>query len=188
MKITQISVFLENRKGRLLEVCSVLGANDINIRGMTIAETESFGVLRIVVDKPEAAVQVLKANNFVANITDVIAVEVDDRPGGLAAVLRVLSDNSEYRIHVRLCGKDRAEGTADLSIRGSGPCTGNPREARHPDRHDERDQRVIGTSGIGCVADDLSLSAARHGGKYSLKWGGVSENSCEIGRPAIMFE
>ncbi|HPD48470.1 MAG TPA: ACT domain-containing protein [Anaerohalosphaeraceae bacterium] len=94
MKITQISVFLENRKGRLLEVCSVLGANDINIRGMTIAETESFGVLRIVVDKPEAAVQVLKANNFVANITDVIAVEVDDRPGGLAAVLRVLSDNN----------------------------------------------------------------------------------------------
>jgi len=93
MKITQISVFLENRKGRLREVCALFGRNDVNIRGMTIAETESFGVLRIVVDKPEAAVALLKENNFVANITDVIAVEVTDKPGGLAAVLGVLSDN-----------------------------------------------------------------------------------------------
>lgn len=93
MKITQISVFLENRKGRLFEVCSVLGANDINIRALTIAETESFGVLRIVVDKSDSAIEVLKANGFVANLTDVVAVEVGDRPGGLAAVLKVFAEN-----------------------------------------------------------------------------------------------
>ena len=93
MKITQISVFLENRKGRLSEVCSLLGDNDINIRALTIAETESFGVLRIVVDKSDAAVELLKANGFVANITDVVAIEVGDKPGGLAAVLRVFADN-----------------------------------------------------------------------------------------------
>ena len=93
MKITQISVFLENRKGRLFEVCSVLGENDINIRALTIAETESFGVLRIVVDKSDAAVKVLKASGFVANLTDVVAVEVGDRPGGLAAVLNVFAEN-----------------------------------------------------------------------------------------------
>ena len=93
MKITQISVFLENRKGRLCEVCTLLGQNNINIRALTVAETESFGVLRIVVDKPETAVAVLKSNNFVANVTDVVAVEVKDRPGGLAFILKVLAEN-----------------------------------------------------------------------------------------------
>jgi hypothetical protein len=93
MKLTQISVFLENRKGRLYDVCSLLGKNKINIRALTIAETEKFGVLRIVVDKPDKAIQVLKKNNFVANLTDIVAVEVEDRPGGLAAILKVLSLN-----------------------------------------------------------------------------------------------
>ena len=93
MKITQISVFLENRQGRLFEVCSLLGSNEINIRALTIAETESFGVLRIVVDKPDMAVKLLHENGFVANFTDVVAVEVSDKPGGLAAVLQVFADN-----------------------------------------------------------------------------------------------
>ena len=93
MKITQISVFLENRKGRLSEVCSLLGEHDVNIRALTIAETETFGVLRIIVDKPENAAEALKKNGFVANVADVTVVEVKDSPGGLAAVLRVLSDN-----------------------------------------------------------------------------------------------
>jgi hypothetical protein len=94
MKIAQISVFLENRKGRLREVCSLLGQKAINIRALTIAETESFGVLRIVVDKTDAAVKLLTYNGFVANITDVVAVEVEDKPGGLADVLKVLDDNN----------------------------------------------------------------------------------------------
>ena len=93
MKLTQISVFLENRKGRLYDVCLLLGKNKINIRALTIAETEKFGVLRIVVDKPDKAMQILKKNNFVANLTDIVAVEVEDRPGGLAAILKTLSAN-----------------------------------------------------------------------------------------------
>ncbi len=94
MKITQISVFLENRKGRLYDVCSLLGRNSINIRALTIAETESFGVLRIVVDKSDAAVKLLRDNGFVANFTDVVAVEVPDTPGGLAEVLKMFADNN----------------------------------------------------------------------------------------------
>jgi hypothetical protein len=94
MKITQISVFLENRKGRLYEVCSLLGKNDINILALTIAETEDFGVLRTVVNKPEKAIKILKDNGFAANITDVLVVEVQDRPGGLADILKVLNDNN----------------------------------------------------------------------------------------------
>jgi hypothetical protein len=93
MKITQISVFLENRKGRLYDVCTLLGDHGVNIRALTIAETESFGVLRIVVDKCDAAVKLLRDNGFVANFTDVVAVEVPDRPGGLAAVLKVFAEN-----------------------------------------------------------------------------------------------
>ena len=93
MKITQISIFLENRKGRLYDVCSLLGDNGINIRALTIAETENFGVLRIVTSDAEKAVKVLKDNGFAANITDVVIVEVEDRPGGLAKVLKILNDN-----------------------------------------------------------------------------------------------
>lgn len=93
MKITQISVFLENRKGRLYDVCSLLGSNGVNIRALTIAETESFGVLRIVVDKSEQAIKLLRENQFVANFTDVVAIEVADQPGGLASILKVLADN-----------------------------------------------------------------------------------------------
>jgi len=93
MKITQISVFLENRRGRLYDVCSLLGDNNVNIRALTIAETESFGVLRIVVDKSELAIRLLRDNHFVANFTDVIAIEVPDKPGGLASILKILAEN-----------------------------------------------------------------------------------------------
>jgi hypothetical protein len=93
MKITQISVFLENRKGRLYDVCSLLGDHGVNIRALTIAETESFGVLRIVVDKSDSAIQLLRDHQFVANFTDVVAIEVPDKPGGLASILKVLAEN-----------------------------------------------------------------------------------------------
>lgn len=97
--MTQISVFLENRKGRLHEVCSLLGQNRINIRALTIAETQDFGILRIVVDKPDEALKILKKNGFVVHLTDIVAIEVDDRPGGLAGILKILMDsdiNIEY--------------------------------------------------------------------------------------------
>lgn len=93
MRITQISVFLENRKGRLYDVCSLLGDNGVNIRALTIAETESFGVLRIVVDDSDKAVKLLQDNGFVANFSDVVAIEVGDEPGGLASVLKIFADN-----------------------------------------------------------------------------------------------
>lgn len=93
MKITQISIFLENRKGRLYDVCSLLGQNSVNIRALTIAETESFGVLRIVVDKSDLAIKLLRDNHFVANFTEVVAIEVPDKPGGLASILKIFADN-----------------------------------------------------------------------------------------------
>jgi len=94
MKITQISVFLENKKGRLAEVCSLLGENKINIRALTVAESEDFGVLRIVVDKPQEALNILKGNGMVASFSEIVAIEVEDKPGGLAAILKALSRNN----------------------------------------------------------------------------------------------
>jgi hypothetical protein len=99
MKLTQISIFLENKKGRLFEVCSLLGKNKVNIRALSVAENEEFGVLRLVVDKPQGAVRILKKSGFVANLTDIVAVEVEDKPGGLASILRVFDKsniNVEY--------------------------------------------------------------------------------------------
>lgn len=99
MKITQLSVFLENRKGRLYEVCSLLGEKKINILALTIAETEDFGVLRMIVDKPDNALTELKKGGFVANSTDVVIVEIEHRPGSLANILKALADeniNIEY--------------------------------------------------------------------------------------------
>jgi len=94
MKITQISVFLENRKGRLYDICSMLGSAGINIRALNIAETESFGVLRMVVDKPAEAIDLFRKNGVTASQTDVVAAEVPDTPGGLANVLKILTDNN----------------------------------------------------------------------------------------------
>lgn len=93
MKITQLSVFLENRRGRLYDAARVLGEASVNIKALTIAENEEFGILRMVVDKPEKALELLKKNGFVASITDIVAVEVSDRPGGLAVILKILDDN-----------------------------------------------------------------------------------------------
>ena len=93
MKITQISIFLENKKGRLYDAVRILGEKGIDIKTLTIAENEDFGVLRMIVDQPQQALEVLKSHDFVASITDIVAVEVDDHPGGLAKVLKVLDEN-----------------------------------------------------------------------------------------------
>jgi hypothetical protein len=99
MKVEQISIFLENKSGRLAEVTHILATAGINIRSLSLADTADFGVLRLIVDQAERAREVLKANGFTVSKTDVIAVAVPDRPGGLAGILRVLDGagiNVEY--------------------------------------------------------------------------------------------
>lgn len=99
MRIKQISIFLENKSGRLAKVTSVLGENSINIRALSIADTTDFGILRLIVNDPDKAFNALKEAGFTVTSTDVIAVEVPDRPGGLAGALTVLQEagiNIEY--------------------------------------------------------------------------------------------
>ncbi len=99
MKVKQISVFIENRSGRLRDVANVLGKNNINIRALSLADTSDYGILRLIVNNPDKARKVLKEENFTLSETDVIAVEVSDRPGGLAEVLDIMGEsgiNVEY--------------------------------------------------------------------------------------------
>ena len=95
----QISVFVENKKGRLAEVTKTLGENGIDMRALSIADTTDFGVLRIIVDKPDEAEKVLRDNGFTVSISDVIAMTVGNKPGGLAESLAILDQmdiNIEY--------------------------------------------------------------------------------------------
>ncbi len=99
MLLQQISIFMENKSGRLAEVTSILGKAGVNIRALTLADTADFGILRLIVNNNDLAEKVLKENGFTVGKTNVVAVEVPDRPGGLADVLAILSRekiNVEY--------------------------------------------------------------------------------------------
>jgi hypothetical protein len=93
MTLKQVSVFLENKKGRLAEVTRLIAEEKINIRALSLADTTDFGVLRLIVNDPERCFSVLKDNAFVAQQTEVIAVEVMDKPGGLQQILDVFDEN-----------------------------------------------------------------------------------------------
>ena len=90
MRVEQIAVFLENKSGRLAEITTILAENDINIRALSVADTADFGILRLIVDDVEKAKAILKDGGFTVGKTDVLAVEVADKTGGLATVLRSL--------------------------------------------------------------------------------------------------
>ncbi|MCX8030636.1 MAG: ACT domain-containing protein [Thermodesulfovibrionales bacterium] len=99
MSVEQISVFVENRSGRLAEVSQVLANADINIRALYLAEAGDFGILRLIVNKTDLALEVLKDSGFTVSKTEVIAVAIPDKPGGLAKVLQIIRNkeiNVEY--------------------------------------------------------------------------------------------
>jgi hypothetical protein len=99
MKVDQLSIFLENRSGRLAEVTEILQDNQINIRALSLADTSDFGILRLIVSDFEKAKSALKERGFTVGKTNVVAVEVRDQPGGLNDLLTMLQGrdiNVEY--------------------------------------------------------------------------------------------
>lgn len=99
MKVDQLSIFLENRAGRLAEVTRILADSGVNIRALSLADTSDFGILRLIVSDFEKARDNLKAGGFTVGRTTVVAVEVQDQPGGLNTILEMLRDakiNVEY--------------------------------------------------------------------------------------------
>lgn len=91
MLVKQISVFVENVPGKLVEVSQILGENNIDMSALSLADSSDFGILRLIVNDPDKAYQVLREHAFVVKLSEVIAVVIDDRPGGLTGVLQVLA-------------------------------------------------------------------------------------------------
>ena len=99
MSIRQLSVFVRNEAGRLQEITDCLYENNIDIRALSIAETSELGILRLIVDDIDKAVSALQEEGYIVRITDVIGCKLEDRPGGLAKIVKVISEigvNMEY--------------------------------------------------------------------------------------------
>ncbi len=99
MRVQQLSIFLENKSGRLAQIANILSQGCVNIRAVSLADTTDFGIVRLIVDDVDKSVDLLKQEGVTAVKTDVIVVEASDKPGGLAAILNVLKNtdvNIEY--------------------------------------------------------------------------------------------
>lgn len=99
MAIKQLTVFVENKQGTVVSITEILSQNNINLRALSIAETEAFGILRLIVNDEDAAVKALTEAGYLLKVTEVVGVKIGDAPGKLSAVLRVLDEkniNVEY--------------------------------------------------------------------------------------------
>ncbi|PLX89572.1 MAG: amino acid-binding protein [Desulfuromonas sp.] len=116
MKVEQISIFIENKSGRLAEVTRVLGESQVNIRALSLADTSDFGILRLIVDNTDTALKVLKDHSFTVNKTEVIGVEVPDQPGGLCSILEIL-DRNDINVEYMYAFVERSGGNAVIIFR-----------------------------------------------------------------------
>lgn len=99
MNVKQLSVFIENKAGRVSEITDIMGAAGVNIRGFSVSDTADYGIVRLVVDDPAKGAQALRDAGFTVKESDVICINLPDKPGGLAGVLKIVSDagvNIEY--------------------------------------------------------------------------------------------
>ncbi len=92
MIIKQLSIFVENKKGRLADITEIISGAGANIRALSIADTTDFGILRLIVDKPDAAAEALKEAGVTVSVTNVIAIGIDDTPGAFSVPMRILSE------------------------------------------------------------------------------------------------
>lgn len=116
MTVKQISVFLENKPGRLAEFTDVLSENKIDMRALSIAEAADFGIVRIIVNDVYNASTVLKDSGYVFSITKVLAIEIPDEPGSLSKIIRVLGNN-EINLEYMYAFTTRKKGYAYMIMR-----------------------------------------------------------------------
>jgi hypothetical protein len=116
MKIKQLSIFLENRAGRLSEITDNIGESGVNIKAISLADASNFGILRIVVDDIENTRKMLKDRGFTVRVTDVAAVKVKDKPGELGKILKII-ENAGINVEYVYGLSDHAEGCAVLIMR-----------------------------------------------------------------------
>ena len=118
--VEQISIFLENKSGRLAEVTSILARGGINIRALSLADTADFGIFRLIVNDTASADRLLKASGFTMARNEVVAVAVPDRPGGLAGILAALQGKG-INVEYMYAFVQRSEGNAVLIFRFDEP-------------------------------------------------------------------
>ena len=116
MAIKQLTVFVPNRKGTIVEVTDILAKNNINIRALSIAETEDFGILRLIVNGEESAKKVLEENGYLIKVVDVVGVKIGDEPGKLTAALDVL-DKADINVEYLYAFMTRTEKHAYVVLR-----------------------------------------------------------------------
>ena len=116
MFVKQISVFLENKPGKLAELIQVLANNGIDLQAHLVAETQEYGIVRVIVDKPDTAVAALQESGFAYTVTDVLAVTVPDEPGSLSKTLASLADNG-ISIEYSYAFYSREQGKANMVLR-----------------------------------------------------------------------
>ena len=92
MSVKQISVFIENKKGKLAEATRYIAERNVNLRALSVADTEGFGILRIICEDPVKANEILQEGGFLTTVTDVLATPISDEPGSLATILEILSE------------------------------------------------------------------------------------------------
>ncbi len=117
MLVKQISVFLENKPGRLSEAAEVLAKNDIDISALSLADTDEYGVLRMIVSDPDKAKNALSESGVICKVTDALAVAIDDRPGGFSESLRILTDNGiEVKYMYACVSREQGKAIMVLSV------------------------------------------------------------------------
>lgn len=118
--ISQLTVFLENEKGRLAAACREISEAGINMHALFLADSEDFGVARLIVDRPEHAAEVLREKGYRATVTPVLAVRVENKPGGLATLLEFM-DEQDVNIEYGYCFAINDETAIDvLKVTGGG--------------------------------------------------------------------
>ena len=115
MIIQQLSVFVENKSGRVADIVSSLGAKGVDLSALSLADTMDFGIMRMIVDKADVAMQTLREDGVAFKMTDVLAVRLADQPGGLATVLDVLSE-ADMGINYMYAFLSKEEGTAMMVL------------------------------------------------------------------------
>ena len=117
MSIRQLSIFIENKPGRVAQVTEVIAKAKVDIRALSIADTSNFGILRLIVNKPDEAVDALKKANITVSITSVIAIGIDDSPGEFSNVARILADKGiEIEYMYAFIGRDKNRAFVILKV------------------------------------------------------------------------
>ncbi len=117
MLVKQISVFLENKPGRLSEAAEVLAKNGIDISALSLADTDEYGVLRMIVSDPDKAKNALSESGVICKVTDALVVAIDDRPGGFSESLRILTDNGiEVKYMYACVSREQGKAIMVLSV------------------------------------------------------------------------